>query len=59
MNTQTLKPAPGRKVRKPEPPYAHLATDGEPVEFSSYWRRRLAEGDVLAVPDGKNKKDDK
>ncbi|MEM7422089.1 MAG: DUF2635 domain-containing protein [Pseudomonadota bacterium] len=49
MNTQTLKPAPGRKVRRPESPHAHLAEAGETVHLTPYWRRRLAAGDVFAV----------
>lgn len=45
--TKTLKPAPGLRVRRPDG--ALLAADGEPVEMSSYWLRRLADGDVVEV----------
>lgn len=42
-----LKPAPGCNVRKPD--RSHLAADGEAVEMSSYWHRRIADGDVIEV----------
>lgn len=41
-----LRPAPGRQVRDPftgEP----LPADGREVEFNTYYRRRLRDGDVL------------
>lgn len=39
-----LKPAAGRRVRKPDG--ALLREAGERVERSSYWLRRLGDGDV-------------
>ncbi len=43
-----IKPAqPGTLVRKPINGY--LAADGEEVTLDSYWRRRLADGDVVVA----------
>ncbi len=44
----TLKPAAGTRVRKEDG--SLLAAAGEPVTLSTYWRRRLADGDVVPVP---------
>ncbi|WP_312929105.1 DUF2635 domain-containing protein [Stutzerimonas nitrititolerans] len=53
MTQRTIKPAePGLVVRRPENGKP-LAAQGEPVEWSAYWQRRLNEGDVVdasAVP---------
>jgi len=49
MATVVLKPAPGLKIRMPERGMRHLADAGEAVEMNDYWRRRLADGDVLKV----------
>ena len=45
MKTQFLKPAAGLLVRL-ENATRHLAAGGETVVMSSYWRRRLRDGDV-------------
>lgn len=45
--TKRLKPAAGLKVRRPDG--KHLAETGETVEFTSYWQRRMAAGDVVEV----------
>lgn len=42
-----LRPADGLKVRHPDG--RHLGNDGERVEDSSYWQRRVAAGDVVEV----------
>lgn len=47
MNTVTLKPAPDRNVRKPDGTL--LSADGEELPLTTYWRRRLNEGDVEIV----------
>lgn len=44
----TLKPAPDVRVRKEDG--VLLAVAGEPVPLTAYWRRRLADEDVVAVP---------
>ncbi|HEY1035548.1 MAG TPA: DUF2635 domain-containing protein [Pseudoxanthomonas sp.] len=47
MNQQQfLRPADGVKVRHPDG--RALSAAGETVDMTSYWRRRLAAGDVLA-----------
>ncbi|MBI0530092.1 DUF2635 domain-containing protein [Sphingomonas sp. TX0522] len=46
-DTVTLKPAPDVRVRKEDG--ALLAAAGEPVPLNAYWRRRLADEDVVAV----------
>lgn len=45
---KVLKPAKGVKVRRPND-RRHLAEGGEEVTMSSYWLRRLADGDVVEV----------
>lgn len=49
MVRMILKPrTPDLVVRKPTTGLP-LAADGEEVEFSSHWQRRLADGDVVEV----------
>jgi Protein of unknown function (DUF2635) len=48
METRVLKPAPGLQVRSPGTGRV-LPADGEEVEMSSYWHRRLRDGDVVEV----------
>lgn len=43
-----VKPKPGLRVRRPEPPYPHIPEDGAEVsDTDTYWNRRLADGDVV------------
>lgn len=42
-----VKPAPGRQVRYPEPPYELMPPEGGNVSGSQYWLRRLVKGDVV------------
>ena len=44
MKTMYVKPASGLKIRKPGGQV--LAEQGEDVPCSSYWMRRLKEGDI-------------
>ena len=47
----TLKPvSPDLKVRLPDHD-RYLAADGEELELTYYWRRRIDDGDVVIVPD--------
>lgn len=47
MTTRFIKPAEaGLVVRRPEN-RKPLAADGEPVEWTSYWQRRLDDGSVI------------
>lgn len=41
-----LKPAEGRKVADPDRNDT-LPADGREVEFTQYWQRRVADGDVV------------
>lgn len=41
-----LKPADGLKVRNPDRG-GHLKPEGDWVQDSSFWRRRLRDGDVI------------
>jgi hypothetical protein len=43
-----VKPAAGLKIRNPATG-RHLPPEGLEVDDSVYWRRRLAEGDVVRV----------
>lgn len=45
MKQQFLKPGPGLKTRKPDGTY--LSAEGEWVPLTTYWRRRLADGDAV------------
>ncbi|MEQ9865060.1 DUF2635 domain-containing protein [Pectobacterium aroidearum] len=47
MKTKHLKPKGGVKVRKPDG--AYLNDDGEDLPLSSYWLRRIAEGDIAVT----------
>ena len=47
MNTVILKPAPSLQVRDPET-LETLAEAGEEKELNTYWRRRIADGDVIS-----------
>lgn len=52
MERKFLKPAvPGLKVRDPKS-YALLPDDGAEKEMNTYWRRRIACGDVKVIPVG-------
>lgn len=46
MDRIFVKPRAGVKVRYPDPPYVHLPAEGAEVPESSYWVRRLQDGDV-------------
>ncbi|MBO3274131.1 DUF2635 domain-containing protein [Pseudomonas schmalbachii] len=48
MTTATVKPAEGRRVRRPGD-FQLLSPDGERVELDSYWRRLIKAGDVVVV----------
>ncbi|UEX76990.1 DUF2635 domain-containing protein [Sediminicurvatus halobius] len=45
MQESYLKPRDGLQVRKPDGRV--LAAEGERVALTSYWRRRLRDGDVV------------
>lgn len=55
-NKVFLIPSNGLVVRDPST-YAPLPEDGAEVELTSYWQRRIADGDVtVAEPKSTNKK---
>jgi len=49
-----IRPAEGRQIRRPEPPYGFLPDEPAAVMEHPYWWRRLSRGDVIlcdpAVP---------
>lgn len=51
-----LKPAPGLVIKKPDG--SKLAADGEKVPRTSFWLKRLADGDVLPVEEEQADQDD-
>lgn len=51
MKTATLKPAPGRFVRDPVT-RAPLDAAGAEKPLNDFWRRRLADGDVIPAEAG-------
>lgn len=48
MARKRLKPQEGYKLAKPEGGWLH--PEGEVVEMSEYWRRRLRTGEAVEVP---------
>lgn len=50
--TKLLKPANGLKVRHPNGG-RHLDPDGETIEITAYWIRRLGAGDVVEAAPAK------
>lgn len=54
MQTANIKPAPGRRVRTPDG--GLLPETGSHVELTSYWRRRIAAGDVVVIEPGRSAK---
>ncbi len=56
MTTVVLKPKAGLRVLDPATmPPAPLPPEGKPVELNTYWRRRLAAGEVETVTTQKKK----
>jgi hypothetical protein len=51
MANATLKPVEGRRVLNHNQSMRPLDPNGEPVVMDAVWRKRLAEGDVVVVPD--------
>lgn len=49
-----LKPAEGLKVRQPDGQV--LPEEGKEVELTTYWRRRLRDGDVVEIKPATGKK---
>jgi hypothetical protein len=47
--TQTIKPAPGRTVRRPDQGFSALTAEGALVEWTPYWQRLLLDGDIVIV----------
>jgi hypothetical protein len=41
-----VKPRPGVKVRREEPPYAHIPEEGAEVPETSFYVRRVMDGDL-------------
>ena len=54
MERKFLKPVKGMLVRL-EDATRHLFAEGEEVTMSSYWRRRIRDGDVVEVKKRKGK----
>lgn len=54
-DTKFVKPAPGLKVRNPETGL-HLPDEGDQVPLTTYWRRRLKDGDVVDAKPAKSAK---
>jgi hypothetical protein len=48
-----VKPTAGRLVRQPIPPYELLPAEGREVPDNQFWRRRLRDGDVVVVTEGR------
>lgn len=54
-----LKPATGLRIRMPDKPNRFLSSDGEEVQRSSFWLRRIKDGSVVKnhLPESKSKKE--
>lgn len=48
MATVFIKPT-SAALKVPKPAGDYLAVDGEEVELTTYWRRRLRDGDVVKL----------
>lgn len=57
MNTAFLIPKPGLRMRDPDTLQV-LPPEGAEVEFTSYWRRRVREGDAEVQAKGRRAKPD-
>lgn len=51
-----LQPAKGLVIKKPDG--SKLAADGEKVPRTSFWLKRLADGDVLPIEEAQADKED-
>lgn len=49
--TTRLKPAPGRQVRMPAPPYELMPEAGCNVPMTPYWARRVRARDAVPADD--------
>lgn len=47
MNTQWLKPAEGLLVRFEDPAQGHIPAEGAELPLTKYYRRRVADGDLV------------
>lgn len=47
MKTQWLKPAPDLLVRFEDPSQGHIPAEGAEVPLTKYYRRRVADGDLV------------
>lgn len=54
MEQKTLKPRDGMKVRL-ENGMGYVAEEGQSLPLSAYYRRRLADGDLIEVAEKKGK----
>ncbi len=46
-----VRPAPGIKLKDPSNFNRPIDKAGSPVDDNAYWRRRIADGDAILVPD--------
>ncbi len=51
-----LKPAPGLVIKKPDG--SKLAADGEQLPRTSFWLKRLADGDVRPVEEAQTEQEE-
>ena len=47
--TKFVKPADGLKVRHEDPRRGHVLAEGEDVVLTSFYRRRIADGDLVVT----------
>ena len=47
MHKQLVKPGPDLKVRFEQPERGHIPEEGADVPLTTYYRRRLADGDLV------------
>lgn len=55
MKKMIIKPNSGLVIRDPET-FEILPEEGKPVDMSSFWKRRLLDGDVSIVKSNNSKK---
>lgn len=55
MKKMIIKPNSGLVIRDPET-FEILPEEGKPVDMSSFWKRRLLDGDVSIIKSNNSKK---
>ena len=50
MDRLTVRPKSGMRIRFEDPARGHIPADGAEVPSTSYYRRRMKDGDLMTIP---------